>query len=224
MKNLNKKMMDSNRINIYGFPHKGLRNALGQLSLKIGNLDLENKEAVDNIASQAFEISGLLKLHLHSEESYVLPPLEKEVPGSTKHNHDDHEFMEQLEKVMMTQIQLLKDNPTWENATKAYQHTNLFIREYFRHMDEEESDLNQVIWKFFSDADILEWQGKILSSLSPEQMFNWFKYIIPALSPFEQNIMLGEFKQNAPKEAYDLVINGIKPFVTETQYQHIQKI
>lgn len=216
--------MYSNRINIYGFPHKGLRNALGQLSFKLGNLDVENKQAMDNIANQAFEISELLKLHLHSEESHVLPPLEKEVPGSTKHNHEDHEYMEQLEKEMITQIEVLKNKPSLENARKAYQHTNLFIREYFRHMDEEETDLNQVIWKYFSDTDILEWQGKILSSLSPEQMFKWFKYIIPALSPFEQNIMLGDFKQNAPKEAYEFVINGIEPFVTETQYQHIQTI
>lgn len=212
------------RVNIYGFPHKGLRNALGQLSLSLGNLDIDNQEAIKTVVDQSLEISELLKLHLQSEESHVLPHLEREAPGSTQHNHEDHENMERLEKDMISTILELTENASQENVEKAYNKTNLFIREYFRHMDEEETDMNQIIWKYFSDMQILEWQGKILSTLTPEQMNKWFKYIIPALSPLEQNIILGEFKQNAPREAYEFTMNGMYPYVTERQYQHIQTI
>ena len=88
----------------------------------------------------------------------------------------------------------------------------------------EEGDMNRVIWENFSDQDILGWQGQILSKLTPDQFFKWFKYIIPALNPLEQQIMLGGFKENAPAEAYSATINGLKPFLNERQFNHIQSI
>lgn len=212
------------RVNIYGFPHKGLRNGLGKLSLAIGNLNTEDSEAVKEVVSLAEELSELLELHLHSEEEFVSPPLEAKVPGSTEHNHEDHEAMEALEKQMITAVKALEANPNPGTQEEAYQAINLFIREYFRHMSEEEGDMNRVIWDNFSDEDILGWQGQILSKLTPEQFFKWFKYIIPALSPFEQQIMLAGFKENAPEEAYNMTIQGLKPFVSEKQFEHIQTI
>lgn len=212
------------RVNIYGFPHKGLRNALGQLSFKLGNISLGSKESIAKAVEVAEEISELLKLHLHSEETHVLPPLEVKVPGSTQHNHDDHEAMEQLENDMLNKVHKLKEEPTISNATVAYNSVNMFIREYFRHMDEEEFDMNKVIWENFQDQEILEWQGKILSELTPEQFFKWFKYIIPSLMPHEQTIMLSGFKANAPAEAYRNTIEGLKPYLTSNQFNHIQSI
>lgn len=212
------------RVNIYGFPHKGLRNGLGKLSLAIGSLDTNNSEAVKSVVELTEELSELLGLHLHSEEDFVTPPLEAKVPGSTLHNHEDHEAMEALEQEMVEAVKELGSNPNPVSQEIAYQAVNLFIREYFRHMSEEEGDMNRVIWENFSDQDILGWQGQILSKLTPDQFFKWFKYIIPALSPFEQQIMLGGFKENAPEEAYQATIQGLKPFVSEQQFQHIQTI
>ncbi|MFM1807502.1 MAG: hypothetical protein RLZZ242_227 [Bacteroidota bacterium] len=212
------------RVNIYGFPHKGLRNGLGKLSFAISSLDPNNSEEVQSVIELAKELSELLGLHLHSEEEFVTPPLEEKVPGSTQHNHDDHEAMEALEHDMMDTIKALESNPNMQTQEEAYQAVNLFIREYFRHMSEEEGDMNKNIWENFSDEDILRWQGQILSKLSPEQFFKWFKYIIPALNPFEQQIMLGGFKENAPSEAYNSTVQALKPFVTEKQFSNIQTI
>lgn len=212
------------RVNIYGFPHKGLRNGLGKLSFAISSLDPNNSEEVQSVLELAKELSELLGLHLHSEEEFVTPPLEEKVPGSTQHNHDDHEAMEALEHDMMDAIEALESNPNMQTQEEAYQAVNLFIREYFRHMSEEEGDMNNIIWENFSDEDILGWQGQILSKLTPDQFFKWFKYIIPALNPFEQQIMLGGFKENAPSEAYNATIQALKPFVTEKQFSHIQTI
>lgn len=212
------------RVNIYGFPHKGLRNGLGKLSFAISSLDPNNSEEVQSVIELAKELSELLGLHLHSEEEFVTPPLEEKVPGSTQHNHDDHEAMEILEQDMMDTIKSLESNPNMQTQEEAYQAVNLFIREYFRHMSDEEGDMNKIIWENFSDEDILGWQGQILSKLTPEQFFKWFKYIIPVLNPFEQQIMLGGFKENAPSEAYNATIQALKPFVTEKQFSHIQTI
>lgn len=216
--------MEQLRVNIYGFPHKGLRNGLGQLAYKLGSLDLNDNKAVEETVQLADELSVLLGLHLHSEEDHVLPPLEAKVPGSTQHNHEDHEKMEALEHEMIAAVRVLKSKPSIPALNEAYDKTNYFIREYYRHMAEEEVDMNKVIWEHFEDGDILQWQGAILSKLTPEQFFSWFKFIIPALQPHEQAIMLGGFKMNAPEEAYNATIQGLKPFVSESQFSHISAL
>lgn len=212
------------RVNIYGFPHKGLRNALGQLSFKAGSVNIEDQSEVDELLSNTKEISELLGLHLHAEEDFVSPPMEAKIPGSTVENHEDHERMKALEEKMVSKAHQFAKKPSLETLEEFYSQINLFIREYFRHMDDEETQMNNVIWDNFQDEEILGWQGQILSKLNPDQFFKWFKYIIPALLPQEQAIMLGGFKENAPEKVYQHTIKGLEPFVSEKQFRFISTL
>ena len=212
------------RVNIYGFPHKGIRYGLGQLSFKVGSLILNDPEALNVCKEIADDLSELLDLHLNSEEDFVIPPLEAKVPGCTQHNHEDHLEMQSLEHEMKAAILELVDSPNEMHLNLAYQKINHFIKEYFRHMSEEETDMNKVIWEHFEDEEILAWQGQILSKLTPAQFFKWFKYIIPALSQLEQRIMLGGFKQNAPAEAYHGTIKNLEPYLTPKQFTYISSL
>jgi hypothetical protein len=212
------------RVNIYGFPHKGIRYGLGQLSFKVGSLIFDDKQDLKICKQIADDLSELLNLHLHSEEDFVLKPLEARAPGSTQHNHDDHMEMERLEHDMNEAIQNLLNAPDQMLMNIAYSKINNFIKEYFRHMSEEETDINKVLWEHFTDEEILGMQGQILAKLTPDQFFKWFKYIIPSLSQFEQSLMLGGFKQNAPTEAYTGTIKKLEPYVTPNQFAYISSL
>lgn len=86
--------MSPPRMNIYGFPHKGLRIALSQLSMLSGNTDYSDAESLAKLKNLSLELITLLGLHLHSEEDVVLPALETKVPGSTRQNVEEHEQLE----------------------------------------------------------------------------------------------------------------------------------
>ena len=212
------------RVNIYGFPHKGIRYGLGQLSFNVGSLILNDPEALKVCKEIADDLSELLDLHLNSEEDFVIPPMEAKVPGCTQHNHEDHMEMQKLEHEMKEAILTLVDLPNEMHLNLAYNKINHFIKEYFRHMSEEETEMNKVIWEHFADEEILVWQGQILSKLTPAQFFKWFKYIIPALTQLEQSIMLGGFKQNAPAEAYNGTIKNLEPYLTPKQFTYISSL
>jgi hypothetical protein len=95
------------RVNIYGFPHKGIRNGLGQLSFKVGSLILGDAEDLKACKEIADDLSELLDLHLNAEEEFVNPPVETKVLGSTQHNHEDHVEMQRLEHEMKLAIDIL---------------------------------------------------------------------------------------------------------------------
>lgn len=212
------------RVNIYGFAHKGIRNGLGQLSFKVGSLIFDDSDSLNSCKEIADDLSELLDLHLHAEEDFILQPLEARVPGSTQHNHEDHLEMERLEHHMNDSISKLVGDPNQMHLNIAYDNINNFIKEYFRHMSEEETEINKVLWDNFSDEEILGMQGPIFIKLTPDQFFKWFKYIIPALSQLEQSIMLGGFKANVPTEAYNAIIKNLEPYLTPNQFAYISSL
>ena len=74
----------------------------------------------------------------------------------------------------------------------------------------EESRMNPLIWNHFTDEELMEVHGTIMSKLVPEQIVLLFKYIVPALNPMERNIILSGFKANAPEEFFNQVLNVIR--------------
>ena len=86
--------MSQPRVDIYNFPHKGIRNLISQVSFLAGNTDYSNQHALDELKKKAAELILILNLHLHSEEEHLLPALEAKLPGSTRENVEEHELLE----------------------------------------------------------------------------------------------------------------------------------
>ena len=87
---------------------------------------------------------------------------------------------------------------------------NGFHAKYLDHMAMEEPRMNPLIWNHFTDEELMEVHGTIMSKLVPEQIVLLFKYIVPALNPMERNIILSGFKANAPEEFFNQVLNVIR--------------
>jgi hemerythrin-like domain-containing protein len=209
------------RMNGYGFPHKGLRLALSRLVVVSGNTDYSDDSSLNALKTLAKEVIELLHFHAVAEDSVILPALEERVPGSTATNVEDHrvledeisEFAEQLEGITIASVPA--------SGAKFYESVTRFFANYINHMAMEESDMNALIWKNFSDEEIMSWQGRIMSTLTPAQISSFFKYMVPALNPFERNIMLSGFKANAPAEFFNSVIGMLKEHMTESEHSQM---
>lgn len=63
------------RVNIYGFPHKGIRYGLGQLSYKVGSLILNDIEALKLCKEITDDLSELLDLQIdyaiHNSNKFI---------------------------------------------------------------------------------------------------------------------------------------------------------
>lgn len=214
--------MSPPRMNIYGFPHKGLRIALSQLSMLSGNTDYSDAESLAKLKNLSLELITLLNLHLHSEEDVVLPALETKVPGSTRQNVEEHE---QLEKEIEAFDKQLK-NITVDSAPNAgaefYEAVYNFHSKYITHMAMEEGEINPLIWANFTDEEIMAWHGQVMATLTPDQIMMWFRYIVPALNPFERSIIMGGFKENAPVEFFGQVLKMLKEYMPENEHVKLE--
>ena len=50
----------------------------------------------------------------------------------------------------------------------------------------EETRHNQALWAAYDDAELQAIEGRILASIGPQEMSQWLRWMIPALSPSER--------------------------------------
>jgi len=214
--------MSQPRMNIYVFPHKGLRNLLSQLSMLSGNADYSSAESLENLKKLTKELVTLLDLHVHSEEDVLLPALEEKVPGSTRDNVEEHKQLEKEINAFDEQLKNITVDSSPDSGAKFYESVYNFNSKYIAHMAMEESEINPMIWANLTDEELMDLQGQIMASLSPGNIMMWFKYIVPALNPFERTIILGGFKENAPAEFFDQVLNMLKEYMSENEHLQLE--
>lgn len=206
--------MTAPRMNIYGFPHKGLRNALGQWQFNASKLDITSEKDVSAFKELSDAVCLLLDLHQKAEDQVMLPVIEARIAGSTTHNADEHDRLHAMVEQIQSDAAALKAGSPSHQGDSIRVQIDAFIAHYLMHMAEEETQMNEVIWAHFDDSEIMTWQAAIMGKLSPEQKMLWFKYIIPALNPFERQILLGGIRSTAPAEAVDAILSmleGVMP-------------
>ena len=195
--------MSQPRMNLYAFPHKGLRSAISQLSLTAGNTNCSEQDSLNTLNTLTEEVFTLLELHAHSEETVVLQALETKVPDSTAENLAEHAQLEKEIDLMKQELSAITIDSPPHLLSNFYEAVSNFHSKYLAHMAMEESKMNTLIWANFTDAELMEQHGQIMSTLTPEQIMMWFKYIVPALNHFERTIIMGGFKVNAPAPFFD---------------------
>lgn len=213
--------MNQNRVNVYAFPHKGLRNALAQLSLSAGNTNYTDQEELNEVKRRTKELVLLLDLHAHSEEEVLLPALEKRVPNSTAHNHEEHEELEKEINAFDQMLDIITIASAPGEGAAFYFAFTTFHSKYIAHMAMEEGEINQLIWDNFTDGELMEMHGQIMGTLTPDQILMWFKFIVPALNPIERSIMMGGFKANAPAEFFMQVFKMLANEMSEKAHSQL---
>lgn len=209
------------RVNIYGFPHKGIRNGLSQLLLLAGKTDYTSPQAVNQLYELSQEVLEILDLHVHSEETVVLPAIEAKVQESVQENIEEHEALEKEIGGISQLIEDVQSNPNPATGVAYFNAINGFMSRYLLHMEMEEIEINAIIWNVFTDEEIMAWHGQVMSTLTPNQIMLWFKYIVPALNPMEQSIILGGLKANAPEEFYQAMMDMLKDNLIETKHSKL---
>jgi hypothetical protein len=204
-------MEQSTRPSLVVTPHKGIRYAFAQLIMKAGNLDYTDKAQVADLKSQLDEFGGLLEEHAHLENEFILKSLEQRVPGSADHDEQDHVALEALQVEVLAKLEAILDPRLSDTKARAmgyafYQDLGKLYAAHLEHMLEEETVTQPLLWKHFSDMEIIGLHVQIVRSIPPEVMLSWAKYLIPALNLNERIELLAGIQAGAPPAFFEQVM------------------
>lgn len=214
------------RHDIYAPAHKGLRLALSDLLVRLGQADFADESA-------AAELLGALRLqlvlsasHLHHEEVEIHTALEARAPGATITLQADHDHHRRAFATLEAAIAAVEGAPPAQRAAPArelYLAFSQFVAADFAHMAEEELAILPLLHRLFDDDELIAIEGRIVAAIPPEKTMAYLKLMVPAMNPPERAAFLAFVRAGAPAEAFDAMLDvAVRPTLAPAEYEALE--
>lgn len=196
---------------------------MSKFALALGHTDFNNASALQRLKVLGTEMFTLLNDHVHTENEHTLRQLEERAPGTSAHDKDDHEKLEEIQNDLQKQLNQLTGMETAEEIHSFYLNFILFQSEYLEHTHEEETVTELLLQNHFTDEELMQHRQAIMKRLAPDVLLLWLKYIIPAQRVDESIGMLSGLKANAPKAFFENVMDILKLEMGNEKYGELTK-
>lgn len=210
------------RYDLYGPVHKGLRKAQCDLLVRLGNIDFGDARATADLLSDMRGLLVLAAAHLEHEDAHIHDALRARGAVSVDrldHQHDDHRATFAELESLLASIEATRADERSALGRRLYLAFCTYIAHDLEHMHEEETVAAPQLWSQFSDAELMSIENRIVGSLPPEKAMAFMRLMIPAIQPAELAALLGGMKQQAPREAFDAVIEfAARPNLSAEQF------
>jgi len=195
------------RYNMFYQVHKGLRAMLYQNALLLQQTDFSNDAELNRIAERISEVVSLFDKHAHSEDNNVLTAIESFEPAAAtlfaEEHVQDHELSNRLVAIVNMLHAAASDDEKEELGSALRVAYTAFVAFNLQHMAKEENELNQLLWKHFSDEDLHGITMQIISRIPAEQMSAFNVWMIRGLSNNEIIHWLKQVKDSAPEPVFN---------------------
>src|SRR5688572_6655557 len=161
------------RLDLYRFPHRGLRAAMAEALVDVGTASA-TPEGLDAVANTIEALAFLCKKHLEHENKFIHPALEQRTPGSARNTADDHVGHERAIERLYLMVAELRSRPDPAEARQLldqlYRTLALFVADNLEHMDLEERHNMRVLWATYTDSELRELEQALVASIPPDAM------------------------------------------------------
>ncbi|PSJ63129.1 hemerythrin domain-containing protein [Pseudaminobacter soli (ex Li et al. 2025)] len=222
------KIADLNgRHDIYGPIHKGLRKAQCDLLIRLGNADFGDARATAELLLDMRALLVLAAAHLQHEDGHIHDALRTRGAVSVDrldHQHDDHRATFAELETLLASIEAARAEERPALGRRLYLTFGNYVAHDLEHMHEEETVAAPQLWSLFSDAEMMTIENRIVGSLPPEKAMAFMRLMIPAINPAERAALLSGMKQQAPREAFDAVIEfAARPNLSAAEFADLAR-
>lgn len=212
------------RVDLYRQVHKGLRAFMFDTLSQMGRLDGADDHAVKGVLDQVDQLLDLCLAHIDNEARHVHPAMQAVSPQSAQRiasEHEEHALAIDRLRTLAHAVACAGDAAREEAAFSLYRAMAVFVGENLAHMDIEETEHNAVLWANYSDDELQELLGAIVSSTSPAHMALDARWLVPSLSPIERTGLIGGLRASMPAEVFAAVLELIRPHLNASQWQRL---
>ncbi|MGE4329000.1 hypothetical protein [Diaphorobacter sp.] len=214
------------RMDIYACIHKALRAFMTDTLVGLGRLDAEDDLELHQATARLLQLLDLCRSHLHHENTFVHPAIERHAPGSAAVVAQEHEGHEQAIAALATAAQQLLQCPHEQRGRVAhalYQQLALFVAHNFEHMHLEETAHNAVLWDHYSDTELAAIEGALVASIAQEEMLVILRWMLPSMTAYERLLMLRDMHRNAPPQAFEMALGVVRPHLSPTEWDKLAR-
>ena len=88
-------------------------------------------------------------------------------------------------------------------------------------METEEAENNEILWRAYSDEELIAIENAIIAALSPEEKANSGKWMLPSLDPSERTVFLNNMRSVLPPQAFTGLVRSLQPRLSEASWRKL---
>ena len=213
------------RYDIYGNIHKGLRRTECLLLARLGANDFADAAATDKLLADIRRLLALAAAHVRHEDSEIHAALNGRGIATelVDAQHDDHRTAFAALESGIAAVETAPAAHRAEAGRALYLAFAAYIADDFAHMHEEETVTAPLLWRHFTDEELLAIEMRIIASLPPEENMAFTRIMLPAMNPDQRTALVGGMLQAMPREVFAAVVEfAIRPSLTEADFQALR--
>lgn len=216
-----------NRYNIFNQVHKGLREILYNTASLLQQTNFSNEEETAIALKQVQDVLFLFDKHAHTEDSFILPAIETFDPTVATLFEEEHIQDHELSNRMRTLLHIFNYctlETEQQNAASAIRYAFIeFMIFNLQHMAKEETTLNTLLWRYFSDDQLKGITQQIVAQVPPDAMTQYSKWMIKGMNNQEIIDWLKEIKNNAPGFVFNSMMELAEKELAANRWATIQE-
>lgn len=214
------------RHDIYVAIHKGLRAFMTDTLQRFGRLDPDDAAEVGQRLDALEALLEMCEAHIDHENRVIHPALEAASPGSSEVATDDHVD----HQVAIARLRRLADElrgapPGARTALvlRLYRALSCFVGDNLLHMHVEETEHNAQLWQAYTDAELQALEGQIVASLSPHELMQCVRWMVPAVSPAERLELLAPMAAAMPPAVFEDVYAIVRGHLSVRDFAKLER-
>lgn len=199
--------MSDQRQNFYTIVHKGIRRQLSEVLTLAGTIDFEDARQRQLFSDRFDALAGMLEAHAHHEDKHIGPFIERAAAELNRRIVATHRVLEDTMEEMQGILALIHREPHRVRVLgyNLYLAFARYAATQFDHMHEEESAVMGALWSAFDDATLEAIHQAVLADIPPQEMSVWLSWMVPSMTPPEQQGMIADMKKGAPPQVLSFV-------------------
>lgn len=213
------------RYNIFHQVHKGLRALLYETALQVQHTDFWHVEEGERAIEMIGYVVDIFEKHAFTEDTLVFPAVEKYDPAiadAFEQEHvKDHLLGELLTNAMNNYHNAAIITDKAEAGKKVQLAFSKFMVFNLEHMAKEEEVINPILWRHYSDAELMGITQVILAKVPPADKAEMNKWMMRGLNNTEITAWLKGVEKNAPDVVFQSLFVIAEKELPERRFRQV---
>jgi Hemerythrin HHE cation binding domain len=213
------------RFNIFNQIHKALRAMLYDTSLTLQQTYFADADEAETAMEKVRQAVDIFDAHAGHEDHFVLPAIRQYEPSLVDafelEHIKDHALSEKLRGLLTVYNHAIKTEvmiETGQAITRAFIDFMIFNLE---HMANEETVLNKILWRYYSDEEIIAINQRIVAAIPQSELAVTSAWMMRGLSNTEISSWLKAVEKNAPQPVFTQLFSLAEKELPDNRFRKV---
>lgn len=198
------------RYNSFNMIHKALRAMMYDTALTLQQTDFTDYYEAEKALEKVQTVIEQFEHHAFHEDTFILPAIEAFEPALVAEFEKEHVKDIELGNKMLIVVKIFRSLEMDEEKVNCGSCINKAFRDFMifnlEHMAKEETDINQSLWKHYTDQQLLELNARLTASIPPDEKMISAKWMLRGINKLEAIDWLKAVKRSTPAFVFQSLV------------------